>query len=112
MSCARKKIVYTSDYPVFEHTKLVCTVNITRAVLYANEEEEKREMFHEMQAEIRTLQNDVEKAKTTNKELIHYTEHLQRAPQDYKGKDIYSSKEKVKDFEDCHDKSSDSTVVC
>ena len=69
-------------------------------------------MFHEMQAEIRTLQNDVEKAKTTNKELIHYTEHLQRAPQDYKGKDIYSSKEKVKDFEDCHDKSSDSTVVC
>ena len=78
----------------------------------ANEEEEKRKMFHEMQAEIRTLQNDVEKAKTTNKELIHYTEHLQRAPQDYKGKDIYSSKEKVKDFEDCHDKSSDSTVVC
>ena len=41
----------------------------------ANEEEEKREMFREMQAEIRTLQNDVEKAKTTNKELIHYTEH-------------------------------------
>ena len=110
MSCARKKIVYTTL--CLSIRKWSAQLTYTRAVLYANEEEEKREMFHEMQAEIRTLQNDVEKAKTTNKELIHYTEHLQRAPQDYKGKDIYSSKEKVKDFEDCHDKSSDSTVVC
>lgn len=57
---------------------------------YANLEEEKKEMFHEMQAEIKTLQNDVEKAETTNKELIDYIERLQRAQQGYKGKDILS----------------------
>ena len=55
---------------------------------YANLEEEKRKMLHEMQAEIRTLQDDFEKAETTNKELIDYIERLQTAQQDYKGKDI------------------------
>ena len=35
-----------------------------------------------------TLQDDVEKAETTNKELIDYIERLQTAQQDYKGKDI------------------------
>ena len=61
---------------------------------YANLEEEKKEMFHEMQADIRTLQNDVEKAETTYKELLDYTEPLQRAHQDYKGKDISEAKKK------------------
>ena len=61
---------------------------------YANLEEEKREMFQEMQAEIRTLQNDVEKAETTNKELLDYIELLQRTQQDYKGKDISEAKKK------------------
>ena len=56
---------------------------------YANLEEEKRVMFQEMQAEIRTLQNDVEKAETTNKELLDYIELIQRAQQDYKGTHIY-----------------------
>ena len=61
---------------------------------YANLEEEKRKMLHEMQAEIRTLQDDVEKAETTNKELIDYIERLQTAQQDYKGKDISQVKKK------------------
>ena len=61
---------------------------------YANLEEEKRVMFQEMQAEIRTLQNDVEKAETTNKELLDYIELIQRAQQDYKGKDISEAKKK------------------
>ena len=61
---------------------------------YANLEEEKKEMFHEMQADIRTLQNDVEKAETTYKELLDYAEPLQRAHQDYKGKDISEAKKK------------------
>ena len=51
-------------------------------------------MFQEMQAEIRTLQNDVEKAETTNKELLDYIELIQRAQQDYKGKDISEAKKK------------------
>ena len=51
-------------------------------------------MLHEMQAEIRTLQDDVEKAETTNKELIDYIERLQTAQQDYKGKDISQVKKK------------------
>ena len=63
---------------------------------YANLEEEKRKMLHEMQAEIRTLQDDVEKAETTNKELIDYTERLQTAQQDYKGFDSLSEEEKEK----------------
>ena len=61
---------------------------------YANLEEEKRKMLHEMQAEIRTLQDDFEKAETTNKELIDYIERLQTAQQDYKGKDISQVKKK------------------
>ena len=61
---------------------------------YANLEEEKRKMLHEMQAEIRTLQDDVEKAETTNKELIDYIERLQTAQQDYKGKGISQVKKK------------------
>lgn len=61
---------------------------------YANLEEEKRKMLHEMQAEIRTLQDYVEKAETTNKELIDYIERLQTAQQDYKGKDISQVKKK------------------
>ena len=61
---------------------------------YANLEEEKRKMLHVMQAEIRTLQDDVEKAETTNKELIDYIECLQTAQQDYKGKDISQVKKK------------------
>ena len=47
-----------------------------------------------MQAEIRTLQDDFEKAETTNKELIDYIERLQTAQQDYKGKDISQVKKK------------------
>jgi len=35
-----------------------------------------------MQAEIRALQNDVQKAETTNKELLDYIELMQRSQQD------------------------------
>lgn len=63
---------------------------------------EKREMIHEMQAEIRALQNDIKSAETTNKELIDYVdllkrsliELLHRAQHDYKGKDISEEKGK------------------
>ena len=63
---------------------------------YANLVVEKREMLHAVQAEIRTPQNDVEKAETTNKELTDYIERLQRAQQDYRGKDISQVKKKLR----------------
>ena len=69
-------------------------------------------MFYEMQAEIRTLQNDVEKAKTTNKELIHYTEHLQRTPQDYKGKDISQVKKKSRTLRTVMTRAQTALFVC
>ena len=51
-------------------------------------------MVQEMQAGIRTLQNDVQNAETTNKELLDYIEFMQRAQQDYKGKEISEAKKK------------------
>ena len=69
-------------------------------------------MFYEMQAEIRTLQNDVEKAKTTNKELIHCTEHLQRALQDYKGKDISQVKKKSRTLRTVMTRAQTALLVC